>query len=367
MTTVRDVCDRLKTIAPLRLAEDWDNVGLIVGDENREIERILTCLTLTSDVADEAVQSRAGLIITHHPILFKPVKSITANTPEGRILLTLIRHEISVYSPHTAWDNSDCGINQQLAERLELHDIRPLRPHKAEEHIKIVTFVPEPQLEALRSAMWNAGAGVIGNYEKCSFTTRGTGSFQGSETTQPAVGRAGQFEQIDEVRLEIVCAPQQLDRVLNALREGHPYEEPAVDLFSARSLGDGAGSGRMGTLSTPMTLAQLNRIVAEKLRQPNLQFVGDPSQTIKRLGIACGAAGEFLHDAHRAGCQAFLTGEVRFHGCLEATELGIALILPGHYATERFAMEALAARLGQEFPGLPATASHHETDPVRTA
>lgn len=367
MTTVREICDHLKAIAPLRLAEEWDNVGLIVGDENREIERILTCLTLTGDVVAEAVQTKAGLIITHHPILFKPVKSITANNAEGQMLLTLIRNDISVYSPHTAWDNSESGINQQLAELLELQDIQPLRLRKTDEHIKIVTFVPEPQLDTVRSAMWNAGAGVIGDYEKCSFTTRGTGSFQGSDNTQPAVGQAGRFEQIEEVRLEMVCAPKQLDRALKALRESHPYEEPAVDLFSARSLGDGAGSGRMGTLPTPLTLSQLNRIVSDKLRQPHLQFVGDPSQTIKTLGIACGAAGEFLRDAHRAGCEAFLTGEIRFHGCLEATELGLSLILPGHYATERFAMETLAVSLSREFPWLSIGASQREIDPVRTA
>ena len=367
MTTVRDVCDRLKAIAPLHLAEDWDNVGLILGDESQQIARVLTCLTLTADVAAEAVASGVGLIVTHHPILFKPVKSITANHAEGRMLLSLIRHEISVYSPHTAWDNSTSGINQQIAELLGLTDIRPLRAGKSPEHIKIVTFVPEQQVDAVRTAMWNAGAGVIGNYEKCSFTTRGMGSFHGSDTTNPAVGEAGRFEQVDEVRLEVVCDPKRLDRVLTALHAAHPYEEPAVDLFTARSLGNGSGSGRMGNLPEPMSLERLNQLVSDRLRQPRVQFVGDSSRSIEKLGIACGAAGEFLRDAHRAGCQAFLTGEARFHSCLEATELGVAMILPGHFATERFAMETLALQLGREFPSLMVAASRSEQDPVQTA
>ena len=164
--------------------------------------------------------------------------------------------------------------------------------------------------------------------------------------------------------MEVVCPSRLLDRALTALRMVHPYEEPAVDVFSVKAVSDGSGAGRFGTLTKPMMLHELNHIVSERLRQPHLQFVGEPSLVIERLGIACGAAAEFLRDAHRAGCQALLTGEARFHACLEARELGLAMILPGHYATERFAMESLAHRLGQKFPSLVVTASQDERDPV---
>lgn len=366
MTTVRELCNFLELAAPLSLAEDWDNVGLLMGDTHRELQRVLTCLTLTTEVANEAVACGAGMVVTHHPILFKPIKKITSESVEGRILLTLLRHGIAVYSPHTAWDNSVSGINQQLAELLDLMDIAPLRTRSAPEHLKLVTYVPQANLDQVRTALWGAGAGVIGQYGECSFSSPGVGTFRGSEATNPAVGKAGQLEQVNEVRLEVVCDPKKIDRALAALREVHPYEEPAVDIFHAKSLADGAGSGRYGMLSKPMALGELNQVVAKQLKQPQIQFAGNSSQVIHQLGIACGAAAEYLRDAHRIGCQALLTGEARFHACLEAVELGMGLILPGHYATERFAMETLARRLSLEFPSLTVTASLRETDPVQT-
>ena len=366
MTSVQDVCNVLKEFAPLSIAEEWDNVGLLLGDVSQEVRRAITCLTLTCDVADEAVATGAQLVVTHHPVMFKPVKQITMANSEGRLLLTLIKHGIAVYSPHTAWDNSATGINQQLAELLELRDVAPLRMRMGPEQVKLVTFVPQSAVEQVRQALWNAGAGVIGNYQHCSFNVHGTGTFLGSESTNPAVGQAGRFEQVDEVRVEMVCAAKGLDRTLAALRAGHPYEEPAVDVYSLKSFTDGTGAGRFGTFSTPMTLAELTRIVAQRLKQPDIQFVGDPSLEITRLGIACGAAAEYLRDAHRVGCQAFLTGEARFHSCLEARDLGMGMVLPGHYATERFSMETLSRRLKQIFPNLQVTPSEVERDPVQT-
>ncbi len=365
MTTVRDVCDYLKLIAPLHLAEDWDNVGLLLGDDTTEIKRAITCLTLTNDVAAEAVAIGAGMIVTHHPVLFKPVKKITVENAEGRMLLNLLRHGIAVYSPHTAWDNSAVGINQQLAELLELREIAPLRTKATADHVKLVTFVPEAQLDQVRTALWDAGAGVIGNYQKCSFNLHGTGTFFGTEGTNPAIGQPGQLEQVDEVRLEVVCTAKRLERALNALRSAHPYEEPAVDIFSVKTLTSGIGAGRTGYLAQPMRLDALTRLVGERLRQPHLQFVGDPTQIVRRLGVACGAAAEFLRDAHHIGCQALITGEARFHACLEAEDFALGMILPGHYATERFAMEVLAQRLNSQFSPVTVTASERERDPVQ--
>lgn len=365
MTTVHEICRYLHEVAPLSLAEDWDNVGLLLGDESADVVRVITCLTLTPDVAEEAIATGARLIVTHHPILFKPIKRLTGSTSEGRMLLKLMRHGIAVYSPHTAYDNAATGINQQLAELLDLTDIAPLRPRLAGEQVKLVTFVPEPQLDAVRQAIWNAGAGVIGNYRECSFNLRGVGTFHGSEASNPAIGEAGRLEQVDEVRVEVVCPAHRTDKAIGALRSAHPYEEPAIDVVPIRSLPDGSGAGRFGRLQAPISLAELNHIVRERLRQPHLQFVGQLSTKIDKLGIACGAAAEFLRDAHRAGCQALLTGEARFHACLEARDLGVALILPGHYATERPAMETMATRLRERFPGLIASPSDKEKDPIQ--
>jgi dinuclear metal center YbgI/SA1388 family protein len=366
MTTVGQVCDYLKIIAPLNSAEDWDNVGLLLGDQAAEIKRVLTCLTLTNEVADEAAASSTGLVITHHPILFKPVKKITTETTEGQRLLTLARNNVAVYSPHTAWDNAPAGINQQLADLLKLENTRPLRPQPPADHWKIVTFVPPQQLDQVREAVWQVGAGSIGNYKNCSFNTQGTGTFFGSDSTNPAVGQAGRLESVEEIRMEVICPLKALDKALAALRSAHPYEEPAIDIFSVKAATDGSGAGRFGTLSQPITLSKLTELVSERLKRPIVQFTGDPDQLIQQVGVACGAAAEFLRDAHRAGCQALLTGEARFHACLEAKELGIGLILPGHYATERFAMEVLAERLKAQFPDLVVTSSEAERDPVQS-
>jgi dinuclear metal center YbgI/SA1388 family protein len=365
MTTVHDVCHYMQEIAPLSLAEDWDNVGLLLGDEATDVARALTCLTLTPDVADEAIAVGARLVITHHPVLFKPVQKLNGSNSESRMLLKLLHHGIAVYSPHTAYDNARTGINQQLAELFALSDIAPLRPHQSGERFILVTFVPEAQLDQVRRALWDGGCGIIGNYRECSFNIRGTGTFFGSDGTNPAVGQPGRLEQVEEIRVEVVCPATSLERALASLRKAHPYEEPAIDVYPLKSLAAGSGAGRWGHLPHPMSLAELNQLISERLQQPHVQFVGDVSRRIETLGIACGSAAEFLGDAHRAGCHALLTGEARFHACLEARELNMAMILPGHYATERPAMEELARRLVIHFPGLIATASEKERDPVR--
>lgn len=365
MTTVHEICRYLHEVAPLSLAEDWDNVGLLLGDEATEVVRAITCLTLTPDVAEEAIAVGARLIVTHHPVLFKPVKKLNTSSTEGRMLLKLMRHGVAVYSPHTAYDNSATGINQQLAELLELTEIAPLRPQATGEYFKIATFVPLEQHERVRQALWDGGSGHIGNYRDCSFNIRGIGTFFGMDGSDPAVGQVGRLEQVEEMRVEVICPADRLDRVLAELRKAHPYEEPAIDVFPVKSLWGGPGAGRWGRLPNPMSLGELNRVIAVRLNQPQVDYVGDLSKRIETLGIACGAAAEFLRDAHRVGCQALLTGEARFHACLEARELHMAMILPGHYATERPAMEKLAVRLASQFPGLIATASDKESDPVR--
>lgn len=371
MTTVREICQYLNEIAPLAIAESWDNVGLLLGEEQTDVSRVTTCLTLTLDVVDEVVAAGAQLVVTHHPLLFKPVQKLNGSTSEGRSILKLLRSGIAVYSPHTAYDNAPAGINQQLAELFELTEIAPLRPRPTEAPFKIVTYVPKENVEQVRRGIWDAGAGVIGNYRDCSFNIEGCGTFFGADSTHPAVGQPGRLEQVPETRIEVVCLANRLEPALAALRKAHPYEEPAIDVFPIKQLPgmtgfEIGGAGRYGRLPRPMTLAELNRLVSERLRQPGLQFVGQLDATIEMLGIACGAAGEFLKDAHRAGCQAFLTGETRFHSCLEARDLGMAIILPGHYATERPAMEVLARRLSQQFANVIAEASHVETDPVQS-
>ena len=260
---LRNILAFLRDFAPMDLAEDWDNVGLLIGAETDKVESVLTCLTLTSDVAAEAVECGAQLVVTHHPILFRAVQQITDATTEGQMLLDLIRAGISVYSPHTSYDSASTGINSQLAEALSLSDVSPLRPVADEDVVS------------------------------------------------------------------------------------------------------GLGSGRYGDLPEPVSLSEFVERVKAALRIEHTWLVGDTAQSVSRVGIACGAAAEFMRDARLAGCEVLLTGEARFHACLEARSLGIALVLPGHYATERHAMESLAGVLQERFPELSVSASESETDPIR--
>ncbi|MSR58318.1 MAG: Nif3-like dinuclear metal center hexameric protein [Planctomycetaceae bacterium] len=377
MPQVADLTEFLSRFAPLDLAEEWDNVGLLVGDRSREVTRVLTCLTLTPDVAREAIDERVGLVLTHHPVLFRPIQRLSADDPQGKMLLELIAAGVAVYSPHTGYDNAPRGINQQLAELLGLADIGPLRPVAAPACCKIVCFVPREHLAAVQQVLWSAGAGIVGDYSNCSFVIEGTGSFFGSDAAHPAVGAAGRLESVAEARLEITCPERLVPEAINRLRAAHPYEEPAIDVYPLKELISKRGVGRVGTFSLDVPgqtltgraarLTDLLSRIKTKLELPYFQFVSEENREVSRVGVCCGSGGELLPAAIAAGCDAFVTGEARFHTCLEARTAGIALVLAGHYATERPAMEHLASVIQGEFPGIASWASRVERDPVKFA
>jgi dinuclear metal center YbgI/SA1388 family protein len=368
MTTVADLARWLEGFAPRALAESWDNVGLLWGDPDVEIGSIMTCLTVTARTAAEALEHGAGAIVSHHPILFKPVKSIRADLAESGHLWSLARGNVAVLSPHTSFDNTVGGINDGLALRLGLTDVRGLKPSaETEETDKLVLFVPEERREAVLAAAFLAGAGRIGAYEECSFTTSGHGSFFGMDGTHPSVGQAGRRESVAESRVELVCPRAKSAGVVAAIRRVHPYEEPAIDVYPLREVRmRQPGVGRVGRLAKPERLGELARRVVRELGTTAVQFVGDPERWVETLAIVCGAGDDFLGDAGKAGADALLTGEARFHRGLEAEALGVGLIVAGHHATERPGVEDLAKRIAEAFPALVVWASRTEADPFQT-
>jgi dinuclear metal center YbgI/SA1388 family protein len=366
MTTVANLVECLEQLAPLELAAEWDNVGLLLGDRAVAVQRVMTCLTITPEVAQEAVDSKAELIVTHHPILFKAVQRLTADTPEGRTVGSLIRAGVAVYSPHTALDNAPGGINDLLARKLNLADVIPLRQHHGPQQYKVVVFVPDKDLTRVSDALFKAGAGRIGQYSECSFRLAGTGTFFGSESSSPTIGQKGRREEVSEWRLEVICPEDCLSQAVAAMKAAHSYEEPAFDVYPLRPTAFVGGEGRLGRLPEPTALAALARKTKSLLNTGLVQTVGDPDRTVARVAIACGAGGEFLADAVRAEADVFLTGEMRFHDYLAAQAQGVALVLPGHYATERLGIEDLAARLQARWPELQVWASKKETDPARS-
>jgi len=364
MPTVAEIAAELERIAPLGGASDWDNVGLLVGDAAAQVERVLTCLTVTPAVVAEAVAQRANLIVTHHPVLFRPIQRLTTASAESRMLLELLRAGVAIYSAHTAYDNATGGINDQIAERLGLAHVRPLRVSAGCESCKIVVFVPPNDFNKVSAAMFAAGAGRIGNYRECSFRIPGTGTFFGDDAAKPSVGRKGRREEVNELRLEAVCPKPAVATVIAAMRAAHSYEAPAFDVYPLQSTAGQGGEGRIVELSVASSLGKLADRVRSQLGAAQLQAIGDRARAVSRIAVVCGSGGEFLEDAVRAGVDVFLTGEMRFHGCVEAESPGIGVVLAGHYATERFAMETLAARLQERFKDCSVAPSARESDPI---
>jgi dinuclear metal center YbgI/SA1388 family protein len=365
MLTLAEVIDHLEQLAPPGLAADWDNVGLLLGDRASAAARLMTCLTVTPESAAEAVQRKADLIVTHHPILFKAARRLTADSREGRMLLGLARAGVAVYSPHTAFDNATGGINDLLARKLELTETGPLRPGPGARQVKLVVFVPEADLGRVSDALFAGGAGRIGEYSECSFRLAGTGTFYGSDSSNPTVGRKGRREEVGEWRLEVVCPERRVGEVVAAMRRAHSYEEPAFDLYPLTPAPQAkAGEGRLGRLPAPAPLADLAARVRRVLSCGPVQVVGDAGRVVSRVAVVCGAGGEMMPDALRAGADVLLTGEMRFHDYLAARAQGLALVLPGHHATERCGVEDLAARLRSKWPEAEVWASEREIDPV---
>jgi dinuclear metal center YbgI/SA1388 family protein len=365
MPTVATVVDFLDRFAPHGFAADWDNVGLLLGEWSAAVERIMTCLTVTPQSAAEAIAERVNLIVTHHPILFHGVKRLTDATAEGRTILGLARAGVAVYSPHTAFDNTSGGINDLLARRLALTEVVPLRRIAEPGQMKVVVFVPEKDLNGVADALFAAGAGRIGEYRECSFRLAGTGTFFGSEAANPTIGQKGRREEVNEWRLEAVCPAESVEAVAAAIRRAHSYEEPAFDIYPLHPPPGGRGEGRLGLLPRSQPLGEFATAVKAALQSGPVQIIGDLQTPVQRVAIACGAAGEMLGDAVRARADVLLSGEMRFHDYLHAHAEGLALVLPGHYASERCGIEDLAERLRGQFPQLRIWTSKHESDPVQ--
>lgn len=366
MARVADIVGFLRREFPLALAAEWDNVGLLFGDAAAPARRVMTCLTVTPPAVEEAIGGKANLIVSHHPILFRGAKRLTTESAEGEMLWRLARAGIAVYSPHTAFDNAAAGINEFLAEKFGLEKVRPLRSPSAtpSRECKLVVFVPETDLQRVSDALFAAGAGVIGEYRECSYRVSGTGTFFGTDATNPTIGEKGRREEVAELRLEMVCPLDRLAEAVAALRRAHSYEEPAFDIYPLLAEPSGTGEGRIGVLSKAVKLRSFARLVQDRLGARGVRYSGDGEREVTTVAVACGAAGEFLQDAIAAGADVFVCGEMRFHDILTAQASGIGVVLAGHYASERPAVEHLAELLAREFPKIEVWAARAESDPL---
>jgi dinuclear metal center YbgI/SA1388 family protein len=343
--TVCDVLQAIERLAPPDLAEDWDNVGLLMGDPNGTVERVMVALDPTLAVVEEAMRQTCCLLITHHPAIFKPLRSVRADDLTGLVVMELLAQRMHHIAVHTNFDNAPGGMGDALVSALKLENVEVLAPRQRETLYKIVVFVPMKSLDAVRDALATAGAGVIGNYSHCSFRSAGTGTFRPLEGASPYVGEVGQLEQVDELRLEMLVPQRQLSQTLDAMMKAHPYEEVAYDVYRLENKGKSLGAGRVGQLSETMTLREFAQFVGNQLGAAQVRTVGDQNRPIQQVAL-CGGSGAFLMDAaHRVGADVLVTGDIKHHDALKAQALGLAVVDPTHAVTEQIFVPAVADHL----------------------
>lgn len=351
-------------------AASWDAVGLVCGDPDEPVERVLLAVDAVPATVTEAVSTRSQLLITHHPLFLTAVHGVAADDPKGGLVHRMIRGGVAHFAAHTNADAADPGVSDALADRIGLRELRPLEPQPDQPLDKLVVFVPESAADRLVDALAAAGAGHLGAYERCAWLTEGTGTFRPVEGARPAVGTVGSVERVPETRVEMVVPAARRGAVVAALRANHPYEEPAFDLLSQSPVPGRRGTGRLGELAEPMTLRDFTAHAAAALPPTvwGVRASGDPDRLIRTVAVCGGAGGSLTETARRAGADAFLTSDLRHHPVVEAvTErggTGMALVDAAHWATESPWLDVVAARLRETFgTTVEVRVSRRPTDP----
>lgn len=367
--TLADVIAVLDDAYPPRLAESWDSVGLVCGDPTDSVSRVLYAVDATADVVDDAIESGADLLVVHHPLLLRGVDSVAANTPKGALIHRLVRSGCALFTAHTNADSANPGVSDALAALLGVHGTRPIEPIDASPVDKWVVFVPVSHSEAVRQALFDAGAGAIGDYSDCSWSVRGTGQFLPGTGADPAIGDIGSLELVTEDRVELVAPSSIRASVLAALRRAHPYEQPAFDVFEEARLPTETGLGRVGDLHAPTTLGDFTELVRTVLPPTvwGVRAAGDPEAVVSTVALCGGAGDSFLGAVGRLGADVFLTSDLRHHPVDEHLRAGgPAVIDVAHWASEwpwcGQAQGIVDARFGGT-PGWSSRVSDRRTDP----
>jgi len=346
----RDIVEILERLAPVKLAEPWDNVGLLIGDMNQEIKNIMVTLDITSQVAQEAAERKADMIISHHPFIFKPLKRITEDDYTGSVVRMLIRNNISVYAAHTNLDIAWGGLNDALAKRFGLNKVTPLHTISSQSYKKLVVFVPKGYEDVVREAMSREGAGWIGNYSDCTFMASGIGTYKPLEGTNPFSGTVGKLEKAEEIRIETIVSSEKLGKVVRSMLNAHPYEEVAYDIYPLELKGEETGIGRVGLLKEAVTLEQLIKNIKKELGISYLRYVGDKEKEIKKIAICSGSGAEYIPDCVRQKVDVYITGDIKYHDAQSAEHAGLCLIDAGHFETEHIVGSLLADYLSGILP-----------------
>jgi len=342
-----DVLATLEEIAPSRFAYSWDKVGLAVGRASLPIQTAVVSLDHSFSAIEFARQNNAQLLLTHHPILMDPMHRITGDTYDTDKALRMLEAGIAMVCAHTNWDTAHGGINDALAERLGLSEVEPFGYGQSIQRYKVAVTVPIPDASKVREALAAAGAGSIGNYDSCNFEVEGIGRFRPLAGAEPAIGELVRLEAVSEVKIEAIVSDRDRGRVDRAIRQSHPYEEPAIDWYPLAPAVE-LPTGRIGNLEQPMPLETFLNTIERQLETRTFAFGRVPE--VRRVAVVGGAAAGDWRAAKLLGADAYVTGEVKQHVGLEASEHGISLIEAGHYATEQPGVKALQRILQRRVP-----------------
>ena len=356
-----EVLDAMEELAPANLALEGDPIGLQTPCDST-IRKILLALEVDPRVVKEAKRRGANLIICHHPVIYHKLDKITGADLAECVVIEAIKQEVGIFVAHTNLDCAPEGVNDVLAQRLELQNVRTLEPSFEEHHLKIVVFVPEDHVDVVRAAMSKAGAGVIGDYSYCSFQTPGTGTFVPSEESQPFSGKIGELNMEPELRLEVLAREGILSNVLAAMQSAHPYEEVAYDVYKLCGPGCRHGMGRIGDLPDAVGFKDYVELVKRRLRIQKIRIVGRPRKKIKRVAVCGGGGSRLIPHAIAAGADAFVTGEVGYHQMVSADFMGLCVVEAGHGFSERIVLPVLAENLQRKLPDLRIIFSRIKTD-----
>ena len=362
---IKEISNAVEQIAPLGLAQDWDNVGLLIGNPDKNIKNILITIDVTKAVVEEAKKQKADLILSYHPIIWDGLKRITADGETAHIY-ELIRLNISVFSIHTALDVAAGGVNDALADILGIDNPKPIGDYVADpagSQYKVITFVPAKDVNTVANALYEAGAGSIGNYSHCGFQTEGVGTFKPLAGANPTIGKQGKIEYVGEIRLETVVNSDKIADVLAALRTSHPYETPAFDVFQHCDVESKLGLGRIGTLKTPLSMEKAIANIKSVTGCKAVGLIGPTRRTVQKAAVCAGSCGKIINSVIAQGCDLYLTGELKHHQALAVQEAQLTCICLSHTVSERFALKNLAKQLKNRLKTVTIRLSKKDKDP----
>lgn len=344
-TTIANIIEVMELFAPRRLAEEWDNVGLQIGDRNWPVQTIRIALDPTPDVVKDACRNGVDLLITHHPLIFGPLKSINFRKPLGSIIQMATQHQMAIFSAHTNLDNAMDGLNDVLARRIGLIDLKVLGHAKKDEMFKLVVYVPIEYEQDVITSFFETKAGEIGTYSCCSFRSKGKGTFKPGTMSKPFSGKIGEISHTDEVRIETVVRKNDLIGVIDHVRKNHPYETMAYDVYPLLTSKDTQGPGRIGKLDKSLNLTSFAASIKTKLGLDYIKVAGNPDLIIKTAAVCSGSGSSFVNRFVTSGAQVYVSGDLGYHDARTVEAENLGLIDIGHFASEHLIVDVLANRL----------------------